>query len=92
MLYFSLNYVRNNKITRTGKEISVALLRPRLHMTRVVHRASLVRNTSQRGCMIELTGQFPSHGKQPWAMAGGRAAGPLVSFPFKALCRVSSSR
>lgn len=43
----------------------------------------------QRGCLIELTGQFPSHGRQPWAMAGGRAACPLVPFPFQALCRFS---
>lgn len=47
------------------------------------HGASLVKNTSQRGRVIELTDQFPSHGRQPWAMAGGRAAGPLVSFHLK---------
>lgn len=69
-------------MARTQKEMDVPLLRPCLHMTRAVHRASLVKNTSQRGCVIELTGQFPSHGRQPWAMAGGRAAGPLVSFPI----------
>lgn len=55
-------------------------------------QASLVKTTSQRGRVIELTGQSPSHGRQPWAMAGGRADGPLVSFSFKALCRVLSPR
>lgn len=47
------------------------------------HGASSVKNTSQRGRVIELTDQFPSHGRQPWATAGGRAAGPLVSFHLK---------
>lgn len=46
-------------MARAGKETDRPLPRPCLHMTRAVHRASLVKNTSQRGRVIELTGQFP---------------------------------
>ena len=65
-------------MTRAGKEMDGPFLRPCLHMTRAIHKASWVKNTSQKGLVIELTGWFPSQGRQPWAMAGGRAAGPLV--------------
>lgn len=66
-------------MARPGNKTNALLPRPCLHRTRAIHGSSLVNNTSQRGCVIELTGQFPSQGRQPWATAG--AGQPAFPFP-----------
>lgn len=43
-------------MVRAGKEMDGPLLRPCLHVTRAIHKAGRVKNTSQRGLVIELTG------------------------------------
>lgn len=59
--------------------------------TRAVHRASLVKNSSQRDCVIELTANSLARAGS-LGLWRGQGSWPFGSFPFKALCRVSSLR
>lgn len=66
---------------KPGKEMDAPLLRPWLYSTRAVRGASLVKNTSQRGRLIELTGQFPS-GEGSLGLQWGQGSWPFGFLPI----------
>jgi hypothetical protein len=72
-------------MVRPGKKVDIPLLRPGLYTTGAMHCTGQFSEKHQGGGQCDGTDcQFPSQGRQPWAMQD-RAAGPLLPSHLKHL-------